>query len=205
MYRHIIWDFDGTLYDTYPVMARAFAQALAEFGHSEPECEVFARLKRSRPHTAEHYREKYGVGGGFFELEHKRRLEAEWADCAPFPGIPALLREVCEGGGRNYLYTHRGGSALRYLERDGLRGLFTGFVTGEDGFPRKPCPDAILHLLRTHEIPPKKALMIGDRELDVMAAKNAGIAACLFALLGEECAAADSIADGVEGLRELVL
>ena len=32
-YRHIIWDFDGTLFDTYPVMARAFTETMNEAGY----------------------------------------------------------------------------------------------------------------------------------------------------------------------------
>ena len=30
MIKHIIWDFDGTLFDTYPAITRAFQQALVE-------------------------------------------------------------------------------------------------------------------------------------------------------------------------------
>ena len=64
------------------------------------------------------------------------------------------------------------------IEAAGLAPFFSGGVTGEDGFPSKPAPDAILHLLNTHAIPPGQALMIGDRLIDVQAAQNAGIAGC---------------------------
>ena len=31
-YKHIIWDFDGTLLDSYPAMVRAFVAAAADYG-----------------------------------------------------------------------------------------------------------------------------------------------------------------------------
>ena len=34
MYKHILWDFDGTLFDTYPALARALHQALEIHGVS---------------------------------------------------------------------------------------------------------------------------------------------------------------------------
>ena len=29
LYRHFVWDFDGTLFDTYPRMTKSFQHALA--------------------------------------------------------------------------------------------------------------------------------------------------------------------------------
>ncbi|HAX98844.1 MAG TPA: phosphoglycolate phosphatase, partial [Candidatus Atribacteria bacterium] len=34
-YTEYIWDFDGTLFDTYPVMVKAFQRALRELGIEE--------------------------------------------------------------------------------------------------------------------------------------------------------------------------
>ena len=36
-YRHLIWDFDGTLFDTYPRICRAYQKALADAGIAEEE------------------------------------------------------------------------------------------------------------------------------------------------------------------------
>jgi phosphoglycolate phosphatase-like HAD superfamily hydrolase len=32
MYQSYIWDFDGTLYDSYPIMLKAFIKTLKEYG-----------------------------------------------------------------------------------------------------------------------------------------------------------------------------
>jgi len=34
MFRNIIWDVDGTLFDTYPSMAKAFQAALSDLGEA---------------------------------------------------------------------------------------------------------------------------------------------------------------------------
>ncbi|WP_202621575.1 HAD family hydrolase [Anaerocolumna sedimenticola] len=40
MYKHIIWDFDGTLFDTYPVTGIAFQMTLKENGILESLDEI---------------------------------------------------------------------------------------------------------------------------------------------------------------------
>ena len=57
---------------------------------------------------------------------------------------------------------------------------FCGAITVEDPFPLKPAPDALLHLMKRCAIAPAAAVMLGDRDIDVEAAKNAGIAGCLI-------------------------
>ena len=57
---------------------------------------------------------------------------------------------------------------------------FTGFVTRENGFPMKPAPDAIRYLLDEFQLDPAETIMIGDREIDILSGKNAGIHTCLF-------------------------
>ena len=68
----------------------------------------------------------------------------------------------------------------RALEAAGLRDCFTGFVTAEDGFPRKPDPTGCRALLERWGINPARAVMIGDRPLDVEAGRAAGTLGCLL-------------------------
>ncbi len=58
--------------------------------------------------------------------------------------------------------------------------MFTDVITSESGFPRKPAPDSLLHLMRVHGLPPEACVMIGDRPLDVEAGANAGMLGCLL-------------------------
>ena len=77
--------------------------------------------------------------------------------------------------------THRRRTSLHVLlDTHDLRPLFTHIITADDAFPRKPAPDALLHLLAIHAIMPSEALVIGDRDLDIRAGQAAGIPTCLF-------------------------
>ncbi|GHV42010.1 phosphoglycolate phosphatase [Clostridia bacterium] len=174
-YKHVIWDFDGTLFDTYPIMAGAFCDALREIGIDEPTDNIFSLMKISIGSAIEHYREKYKIGGAFLEKYERDRLEVEKRKVQPFDGILELCRNISESGGKNYLYTHRGESSFYFLEKFGLDKYFTDFVTKTDNFPRKPSPDAILYLAEKHGMLSDDAIMIGDRDVDILAAKNAGV------------------------------
>ena len=43
-YRNIIWDFDGTLFDTYPGMCRSLRQAMESIGIRVTEEELLPRF-----------------------------------------------------------------------------------------------------------------------------------------------------------------
>ena len=62
MYSHYIWDFDGTLFDSYPQMTRAFQQALSDLGYSHTSNEILSHLKISVSINKD-YQEKHNLGG----------------------------------------------------------------------------------------------------------------------------------------------
>lgn len=45
MFKHVIWDFDGTLFDTYPVMAKIFKDLLEKENIEEPIDEIVKKCK----------------------------------------------------------------------------------------------------------------------------------------------------------------
>ena len=91
-----------------------------------------------------------------------------------------MLRAIRQRGGQHYLYTHRDQSAVDALKNDGLWAYFTDKVTKEDGFPYKPAPNALHHLITKHGLDKRLCCMVGDRSIDLDAGKNAGMAAMLF-------------------------
>ena len=53
-------------------------------------------------------------------------------------------------------------------------------MTSLDGFPAKPAPDALNFLIQKHGLDRAQCVMLGDRDIDLDAGKNAGIACALF-------------------------
>ncbi|PFA62792.1 phosphoglycolate phosphatase [Bacillus sp. AFS015802] len=204
MYKHIIWDFDGTLFDTYPVMAETFKETLEKNGIEEPLEKIMKQMKVSMTHTFNYYGEKYGIGQEFIAAYDSRRKEVEFDLSKPFEGMVELCKYIHETGRRNYLYTHRGESSMKMLEDFGMTGYFSDFITSEHGFERKPSPDAIQHLIRTHHIDHSEAIMIGDRNLDLESGKNAGISSCYFTDVLVENPHADYVVTSVEDLYKII-
>lgn len=177
-FKHIIWDFDGTLFDTYPIMAQSLTIALEKIGINESQNDIMKNMKISMGYALKHYGKKYNLDSDFMKRYETIRYELEQDGIRPFEYIQDICKKVCENNGQNYIFTHRGVSTLVYLEKYNMKNYFTQVITSKDNFPRKPQPDAIKYLIEKYNIETEEAVMIGDRELDVMSGKNAGIYGC---------------------------
>lgn len=179
-FRYFFWDFDGTLYNTYPFVVEDFSKALRDAGLCVPESGLLKMLKNTLRETA------HDLGGSEEKADEIIRRYSEYADSRNSAALPIYpladeaLRTVCEKGGQNYLYTHRNLSSIEALEHDGLWTYFADSVTSLDGFAHKPAPDALNHLIDKHNLPRAACCMVGDRSIDLDAGRNAGISPVLF-------------------------
>lgn len=205
MYRNVIWDFDGTLFDTYPAMAGALRETLACHGYETSYEEVYALMKQSVPVAFDYYSKRMDWS---VEIENEyaaRRKAMEAEACLPYKGAAELLRDIAEAGGRNYIFTHRGSTLWPMLDRRGLRGLFVECVTSENGFARKPAPDGINYLMRKYDMDPAQTVMVGDRELDIQSGINAGIDTCAYCDgSGADINGAGAVARNMDEIRRIV-
>lgn len=204
MFKHVIWDFDGTLFDTYPVMAKIFKDLLKKEGIEEPLDEIMQHMQVSMSAAVIYYEKKYAVSSDFIKdfkiLQKTKGIEI----AKPFNDIEDICKYIHSTERKNYLYTHRGASAITLLKKHGLYDYFSDFITFDQGFERKPNPDALNYLINEHTIHLDEALMIGDRELDLLAAKNAGISACYFNQEKEKNEYADYTIDHFKKLYSII-
>lgn len=180
MFQWFLWDFDGTLFDTYPAINQAFLESLAVLGVTEDPQETMARLKVRQGPTITYFAKKHSLSEDRLAEEFEKRQDALAHDSPVFPEALELCRKIWERGSHNLLYTHRNQLAWELMQKAGLARWFEGGVTSENGFPSKPAPDAIQFLLKKFAIPPEQAVMVGDRLIDAQAGLNAGIAGCLW-------------------------
>lgn len=204
MYKHIIWDFDGTLFDTYPVMAKVFKNELEQEGIEEPIDKILGYMKVSISHTIKHYKKLYDIDDDFIERYTQHRRIREMELCKPFDGIEEICRYISTTDRKNYLYTHRGESALEFLKKYHIYEYFTDFITSQNGFLRKPSPEAINYLIDEYDIIQNEAIMIGDRDLDILSAKNAGIHTCFLTDTDETDSIADYTINDVQQLYSII-
>ena len=175
------WDFDGTLMDTYPPLVRVMLQAVARVGGTATPEHVLDLMKDNLRHAIKTVGEENGMTfEDFNAIFREEELSITPDEILPLPGVPEMLRTLKERGGRHFLLTHRNGLAWEYLEHAGLKDLFTGGVTMEDNFPRKPHPESMTYLMHRYGVSPEEAVMVGDRPLDTGAGRNAGTISCLL-------------------------
>lgn len=179
-YKHIIWDFDGTLFDTYPVMARAFCETMQAAGIPADYQAVYDAMKIAISGTVRDYQSRYGFGRDVLDAYRAHRVALELAEVQPFPGALEVLQRVTAAGGDHFICTHRGDSIHELLKKHGVDGYFKDMTTSAHGFKRKPDPEAVQYLLDKYGMDPAETLMIGDRPLDVQSGQNAGTHGCFF-------------------------
>ena len=175
--KNFIWDFDGTLFDTYTHTVTILHRYMAELGRPLDYAQLYSVC---RNHIGKAM-ELCGASGEEWQEFFRREADITAAPVArPYEGTGEMLAAVTAAGGANFLYTHRNAIALKYLREYGYMKYFTGYVTMENGFAPKPAPDAILYLIDKFGLDPAETVMIGDREIDVLSGVNAGVHACLF-------------------------
>ena len=176
--KNYIWDFDGTLFDTYPAMVDGAWQALKDFGISMDKKEIYFKMKKYS--TSYLINESNLNAREFNELFH--RYEKESTEVSrPFPETKQVLEMLKDNGGRHFILTHRlTESTWGLLKEHRLAHLIEEVVGIDQDFPRKPDPASLNYLIDTFHLERTDTMMIGDRRLDIEAKKNAGVATCLY-------------------------
>ena len=173
-----IWDFDGTLLDTYPFITMCLKRALADCGYEVEQTEILEKMMVTIPFAISHYSEMYQIPDLQARYGQYYTGEAD-APVRTFPGIKEVLKRVQEMGAANYIFTNRGKSIYPMLEKAGILGEFREIVTAEDPqFVVKPAPDTIHYLMKKYDGLPENTVMIGDRCCDLESGYNAHCRTC---------------------------
>lgn len=178
-YKYYIYDFDGTISDSYPTFTNAFLQMLSDLGIQDTYESVYSKLKISFANACNSY-DLPKMEKTVSQLYREYRLPLMPIYAKPFEDAEKLLSYVVENGGKNYIYTHSGQIAWDLLELWGLKKYFEGGVTSDMKFPFKPAPDALNYLCEKEGLDKELSVMVGDRDIDILAGKNAGIDGILF-------------------------
>lgn len=184
-HKEIAWDFDGTLYNSYPHIVRCLRLAMEQFGYTDTEENIAKWAHITVGHAMNHYAPYCGCHAKNLSYWYRKFIAETSPLCTPYPGICELLKDIVAAGGRNHICSNRNAQKCRdYLERDGILDCFTVFSGMEPGIRSKPAPDLVNVVLTSGGISPQSLLMVGDRNLDIEAAHAAGVSGCFFDLDG---------------------
>jgi HAD superfamily hydrolase (TIGR01509 family) len=182
MIRNIIWDVDGTLFDTYPAISKAFQCAVRDLGGDAPLDWIMETARISLGRCVEglaircHVPEE-AVGRKFDEYYEQIQPAAQ----PPFPGVIQICQSIRARGGKNVIVSHRERKGVgELLEAHHMGAYFSGWITRDDGYPKKPDPAAFEVVLQRYQLIKEETLAVGDRDIDILAGQAAGVLSCLF-------------------------
>lgn len=175
----IIFDLDGTLLDTLGDLHGAVNAALAHFGYPVRTLEEVRRfvgngaarlIALAVPENADP-----APVLAWFQDYYRQNCRIL---TAPYEGIPQALGEL----GQKYplaIVSNKPDPAVKALCDDYFPGLYARGESAE--CPRKPAPDMVFAAMKALQV--EKAVYVGDSEVDVITAANAGVP-CLSVLWG---------------------
>ena len=169
----VLFDWDGTLFDSGAASLRAFRKSLADFGLE------FTDAQYKAAYTPRWYRmyEAFGL-----PREHWEECDRHWLhhysgeEPGLVPGAAEVLRELQGRGIPAGIVTN--GTRVRIeqeLARVDLATAFRAVVCHEDVTVTKPHPEGILKALALAGCSPESCWYVGDTPVDMEAGHNANV------------------------------
>lgn len=174
----LLFDLDGCLIDSFPIIARCWAETLAAFGASPPApAEVRELLGPPASDVARHFAPDADEATIEEIVADYRRRSTHAMDVPAFDGIPELVAELAERGVKLGVATSKSIEvAIPLLKRLGLSRSFAvveGTRVDELGADKATVVGRALDRLA----PVRPSALIGDRSEDVRGAHAHGLKA----------------------------
>lgn len=178
-YKLAIFDMDGTILNTIDDLAASLNAVLEKSGFPTRTMDEVIRF----------------VGNGLRKLiergvpegsdsetvdrvlaDFKAYYAVHCADCtAPYDGIIELLKNLRTNGCLTAVVSNKADDAVQELCKKYFDGLFDYAVGERSGILRKPAPDSVNEVLEKLNVSRENAVYIGDSDVDIMTARNAGM------------------------------
>jgi len=206
----VLFDFDGTLADTIPLIVASYHHTLATSGlPPEQEAEVRSWIGRPLQPVLE---ERYPGRGAELTNAYRAWNLANHDDLIEVvTGIVELVDELHASGARTGVVSSKGGDTVRLgLRAVGLEGRIDVVAAQEHTELHKPHPEPLLYAARQLGAAPHDCAYVGDAVVDVEAALAAGMGAVAVTWgAGErqllEAAGPDAVVSDADALRAVLL
>ena len=178
-YAAVVFDLDGTLLDTLEDLAGSVNFALekhAGMTRSVGQIRSFIGngvrmlMTRSLPGG----QENPAFESAFADFrEHYREHCRDKTQ--PYPRIMDLVKELSARGSKLAIVSNKADPEVKKLSREFFGGLICSSVGEREGVARKPAPDTLFETLKEMGVARQDAVYVGDSEVDVQTARNAGV------------------------------
>ena len=178
-YKLAIFDMDGTILDTLVDLAEAVNYALRKAGLPERSLQEvrsylgngmlrLIRLAAPEDASAELLAELKETFTEYYKAHCS-------ANTRPYDGVVELIEELRARGVKTAVVSNKPDFGVQLLVRDYFPTSFDAAVGERTGIAKKPAPDSVNEVLRLLAISREEAVYIGDSEVDIETARNAGM------------------------------
>ncbi len=181
MIKLIVFDMDGTILDTLEDLKNSLNFALT--ANDMPE-RTLDEVRRFVGNGIGKLIER-GVADGATQEQiagvHAAFLPHYTLHCndntRPYEGIPEVIAALRRAGYLTAVVSNKADFAVQDLCKIWFDGLFDAAVGEREDLRRKPAPDSVFEVCRQLNTPISEAIYIGDSEVDLQTARNAGMEA----------------------------
>lgn len=183
----VIFDLDGTLLDTLEDLTDAVNHVMSAFSFETKSIDqvrsfvgngVVRLIEQCVPGSDEHeqFSEVLTAFMAYYEAHcnHKTR---------PYDGVLALIDKLHRGGVKLGIVSNKFDLAVKALNRQYFHNWIDFALGVTDALHRKPAPDMVYACIEQMQLKPEVVVYIGDSEVDLMTAQNAGVD-CISVLWG---------------------
>lgn len=177
MFKYILFDFDGTVYDTVEGITKSVQHALRIQGIEEP---MEALRCFAGPPLVDKFMEVYG-----FDLELAQQVTRDFKaryqpiginECQLFPGIKEALARLKASGAKLGIATSKPEHlALQLLEKEGMTELFDCICGSEPTGNNNAKWQVLQRAMEQLGASKDNSILVGDTKYDVEGAKLCGI------------------------------
>lgn len=180
--KNIIFDFDGTLADTSPVILATMKATMRELGVPIPDdsaclstiglrlCDVPERLFPERDISGSVYAEVYQQLFRKYNTPGSVRL---------FDGVEHTLNVLKSRGFHQAIASSRSRQSINeYLATFGIAKLFEKVIGANDVVNGKPAPDPVYAITEPLNWKTEETIVVGDASVDIIMGRRAGTQTC---------------------------
>jgi len=190
----VIWDLDGTLLNTLDDLAASTNAALAKNGlpqRTTDEVRLFVGngvhklIERAVGEPGEKHPKFDQVLNDFvahYGQHSKDRTR-------PYEGIMNVLDTLSAKGVKHAIVSNKVDFAVKALSSEYFGNRMCSAVGDDPSRAKKPAPDSVWEAMRQLGVSQQEAVYVGDSDVDVITARNAGIPciAVTWGFRSEEC------------------
>jgi phosphoglycolate phosphatase len=180
-FKAVIFDLDGTLLNTVEDIADAINEVLSKRGFATYDAESYRRtvgagiedlLSRLLP---EGHRDEDTVAACIADARVEY-AKLKYSKTMPYDGVVELLDELQKRGIKMAVLSNKPEeSAIRQIAHYFPTHSFTRVEGAKPDKPLKPLPDVALEIMEDMNVKPSETIMVGDVEMDILVAINAGM------------------------------